>query len=54
MTVEHLNNQGFNKTLKNKWAYWNDYLLEKEGLTIQNDTVQNFDDHFWDPATDLS
>ena len=29
-------------------------LLEKEGLTIQNDTIQNFDDHFWDPATDLS
>ncbi len=29
-------------------------LLEKEGMTIQNDTIQNFGDHFWDPATELS
>lgn len=28
-------------------------LLEKEGLTIQNDTIQNFQVHFWDPSVDL-
>ena len=29
-------------------------MLEKEGLTIKNDTIQNFSDHFWDPAIELS
>lgn len=28
-------------------------LLEKEGLTIKDDTVQNFDTVFWDPAKEL-
>jgi methylated-DNA-protein-cysteine methyltransferase-like protein len=28
-------------------------LLEQEGLTIENDTIINFDQHFWDPATAL-
>jgi methylated-DNA-protein-cysteine methyltransferase-like protein len=28
--------------------------LEKEGLTIKNDVIQNFDKHFWDPSTELS
>ena len=29
-------------------------LLEKEGMIINNDTIQNFGDHFWDPAVELS
>jgi hypothetical protein len=28
MTVENIIEQGFNKTLKNKWVFWNDYVLE--------------------------
>ena len=28
-------------------------LLEAEGLTIQNDQIQNFHSHFWDPSIDL-
>jgi len=28
-------------------------LLEQEGLLIENDTIINFDQHFWDPATAL-
>ena len=28
--------------------------LEKEGLTIKDDIIQNFDKHFWDPSTELS
>ena len=29
-------------------------LLEKEGMTINNDTIQNFGNHFWDPAIELA
>lgn len=29
-------------------------LLEIEGMTVENDTIQNFTHHFWDPATELS
>jgi methylated-DNA-protein-cysteine methyltransferase-like protein len=29
-------------------------LLEKEGLKITNDTIENFERHFWDPSTELS
>ena len=29
-------------------------LLENEGLTIINDQIQNFSDHFWDPSRELS
>jgi methylated-DNA-protein-cysteine methyltransferase-like protein len=25
-------------------------LLEEEGLKIENDTIKNFKDHFWQPA----
>ncbi len=28
-------------------------LLEAEGLTIQNDQIQNFHSHFWDPSSEL-
>ncbi len=28
-------------------------LLEKEGIKIKNDQVQNFKEKFWDPATEL-
>ena len=28
-------------------------LLEKEGVKIKNDKVQNFKAHFWDPLTEL-
>src|SRR3954468_2408527 len=28
--------------------------LEKEGLTIKDDVIQNFDKCFWDPSTELS
>lgn len=28
-------------------------LLEKEGIIVENDVIQNFDRHFWDPATEL-
>jgi methylated-DNA-protein-cysteine methyltransferase-like protein len=28
-------------------------LLEAEGLTIQNDQIQNFHSHFWDPSIEL-
>jgi methylated-DNA-protein-cysteine methyltransferase related protein len=28
-------------------------LLEKEGITIENDKIQNFSKIFWDPATEL-
>lgn len=27
--------------------------LEKEGLVIIDDTIQNFEQHFWDPAVHL-
>ena len=27
--------------------------LEKEGIKVVNDQVQNFDKHFWDPAREL-
>lgn len=29
-------------------------LLRKEGIIVKNDTVQNFDKLFWDPAKELS
>jgi methylated-DNA-protein-cysteine methyltransferase-like protein len=29
-------------------------LLEKEGITVQNDTVTDFEKIFWDPATQLT
>jgi methylated-DNA-protein-cysteine methyltransferase-like protein len=29
-------------------------LLEKEGLVVENDQVQNFDTVFWNPASELS
>ncbi len=28
-------------------------LLEKEGVTVKNDKVQNFKTHFWDPLTEI-
>ena len=28
--------------------------LEKEGLVIKDDIIQNFDKHFWDPSAELS
>lgn len=28
-------------------------LLEKDGVTVENDTVKDFDKLFWDPATEL-
>lgn len=28
-------------------------LLEKEGITVLNDTIQNFSKVFWDPAEEL-
>jgi methylated-DNA-protein-cysteine methyltransferase-like protein len=28
-------------------------LLEKEGVKVKNDKVQNFKTHFWDPLTEL-
>lgn len=29
-------------------------MLEKEGLKIKNDKVQNFEKYFWDPMKELS
>lgn len=29
-------------------------LLEAEGLNIKNNLIQNFKDHYWDPAIGLS
>ena len=29
-------------------------LLENEGITVENDMVQDFRDKFWDPSTDLA
>ncbi|HMQ00713.1 MAG TPA: MGMT family protein [Cyclobacteriaceae bacterium] len=29
-------------------------LLEKEGIKVKNDQVQNFEKHFWDPQKELS
>ncbi len=29
-------------------------LLEKEGIVIENNTVQDFDKKFWDPSIELS
>jgi methylated-DNA-protein-cysteine methyltransferase-like protein len=28
-------------------------LLEKEGITVKNDKVQNFKTHFWDPLAEI-
>lgn len=28
-------------------------LLEKEGVQVKNDKVQNFKNHFWDPGEEL-
>lgn len=28
-------------------------LLQKEGVQVENDTVVNFEKHFWDPCTEL-
>lgn len=28
--------------------------LEKEGLVIEDDTIQNFKERFWDPVTELT
>ena len=28
-------------------------LLEKEGIKVRKDTIVDFEDHFWDPATEL-
>jgi methylated-DNA-protein-cysteine methyltransferase-like protein len=28
-------------------------LLEKEGVTVKDETVQNFSKHFWDPTKEL-
>ena len=28
-------------------------LLEKEGITVKNDQIINFEKHFWDPAKEL-
>jgi methylated-DNA-protein-cysteine methyltransferase-like protein len=29
-------------------------LLEKENIIIKNDTVQDFNNHYWDPTLELS
>jgi len=29
-------------------------LLEKEGVIVKDETIQNFSKHFWDPAKELS
>lgn len=29
-------------------------LLENEGISIENDQIQHFKTHFWDPNTELS
>ena len=29
-------------------------LLEKEGIKVKRDLVQNFKKHFWDPSSELS
>ena len=29
-------------------------LLEQEGLTIENDCIKNFRNHFWDPSKEIS
>jgi methylated-DNA-protein-cysteine methyltransferase related protein len=29
-------------------------LLEKEGIKIVKDTIQNFENHYWDPVKELS
>ena len=29
-------------------------LLEKEGIKIKNDTIINFKEHFWDPASEIN
>ncbi len=29
-------------------------LLENEGITVENDMVQDFRDKFWDPSTELA
>lgn len=28
-------------------------LLEKEGITVKDEQVENFEKHFWDPAVEL-
>lgn len=28
-------------------------MLEKEGVTVKNDKIQNFKQHFWDPLIEL-
>lgn len=28
-------------------------LLENEGIRVQHDQILSFDEHFWDPATEL-
>src|SRR4051794_14679894 len=28
-------------------------MLEKEGVTVKNDKIQNFKQHFWDPLVEL-
>ena len=28
-------------------------LLEREGITVKNDKIQNFKKYFWDPLTEL-
>lgn len=28
-------------------------MLEKEGINIENDTIADFDKHFWDPVKEL-
>ena len=35
-------------------ASWMQKLLEAEGLTINKDKIQKFDDHYWDPMIELS
>jgi methylated-DNA-protein-cysteine methyltransferase-like protein len=29
-------------------------LLEKEGVIVKDETIQNFSKHYWDPAKELS
>ena len=29
-------------------------LLESEGITVENDQIVNFDNYFWNPATELN
>jgi methylated-DNA-protein-cysteine methyltransferase-like protein len=29
-------------------------MLKKDGIVVENDTVQNFKAHFWDPVQELS